>query len=89
MEVHAEASGAGVGGAAANYPLDDPLEDDDNENDDDEDEDDDEDDDGEDEELDLLLEEQEKKDDPDFDEMIAERVQAGNIKMKVCNGPSG
>ena len=39
VEVHDEASGAGVGGAATNYLLDDPLEDDDDENNDNDDDD--------------------------------------------------
>ena len=67
-------------GAAANYPLDE--EEDDEEED--EEEEGDEDDLEEDEEEELDLEERlEKKEDPDFDEMIGEQIQAGNIKLKV------
>ena len=88
VDVHAEpgTSGEGaVGGAIDDYPLDDQ------EPEDDEEEDDDDDDDEQYEEQDMedLLEQEEKKDDPDFDDMIAQRVQAGNIKMKVRIWSSG
>ena len=56
------------------YPLDnDP-----------EDEEDDEDEEDEEEELERLLDEEEKKKNPDFNQMIDEQVRAGNIWLKVC-----
>ena len=64
----------GAEGGDVSYPLDnDP-----------EDEEDDEDEEDEEEELERLLGEEEKKKDPDFDQMIDEQVRAGNIWLKVC-----
>ena len=69
VEVHAT-EGAVAG--EEDYPLDDDPEDD-KEEDNEEDEE---------EEMEKLLEEEKKKD-PDFDQMINEQVQAGNIWLKV------
>ena len=63
----------GAEGGEVSYLLDD----------DPEDEEDDEDEEDEEEELERLLEEEEKKQDPNFDQMIDEQVQAGNIWLKV------
>ena len=61
----------GAEGGDVSYPLDDDPEDDPEDEEDEE------------EELERLLDEEEKKKDPDFDEMIHEQVQAGNIRLKV------
>ena len=87
-QVHAETSGEGAtGGAVApgGYPLDE----DDDEDNEEEDEDEDDDDDDDDEDMEALLEQEEKKKDADFEDMISQQMQAGNIKMKVCSPSSG
>ena len=61
----------GAEGGEANYLLDNDPEDD-------------EDDEDEEEELERLLDEEEKKKDPDCNQMIDEQVRVGNIRMKVC-----
>ena len=61
----------GAEGGEASYPLDDDLEDE-------------EDDEDEEEELERLLDEEEKKKDLDFDQMIDKQVRVGNIWLKVC-----
>ena len=63
----------GAEGGEASYLLDD----------DPKDEEDDEDEEDEEEELERLLGEEEKKKDPDFDQMIDEQVRACNIRLKV------
>ena len=68
----------GAEGGEASYLLDDDPEDNPEDEEDDEDEEDEE------EELERLLEEEEKKQDLDFNQMIDEQVRAGNIWLKVC-----
>ena len=87
-EVHGEpgTSGEGAtGGTNDDYPLEDEDDEDDKEDDGEEDDDDEE----EEQDMEELLEQEEKKNDPDFDGIIAQQVQAGNIKMKVCIWSSG
>ena len=87
-QVHAEASGEGAtGGAVApgGYPLDE----DEPEDDEEEEEDDNDDDDDDDQDMEALLEEEEKKKDADFEDMISQQMQAGNIKMKVRSQSRG
>ena len=69
-EVHAVEEAVG---GKQDYPLDDE----DDEEDDEEDEEDEE------EDMEKLMEQEEKKKHPDFDEMIDERVRVGNIRLKV------
>ena len=70
-------------GATGGYPLDEEEDQDDDEEEDEEG-DYEEGEEEEEEEEDLDLEEQlERKEDPDFDEIIDEQIQAGNIKLKV------
>ena len=57
----------GAEGGEVSYPLDDDPEDEEDEE----------------EELERLLGEEEKKKDPDFDQMIDEQVRVGNIRLKV------
>ena len=72
-EVHAV---QGAVGGEEDYLLDNDPEDDKDENNEEDEED-------EEEEMEKLLEEEERKQDLDFDQMIDEQVQAGNIRLKV------
>ena len=65
----------GAVGGEQDYPLDNDPEDDEEEDEEDEED--------EEEEMEKLMEQEDNKQDPDFDEMIDEQVQAGNIRLKV------